>query len=189
MIAGMVSPVSDMTVDEFGEGGTVGGDARLSRADSCKILRKKAMDLLARREHSVAELRRKLQSHADGRAKAGNLDRRSIDDVLTQLQSEGLVSDARFTEAFVRYRNNNGYGPRRIQAELRERGVSEKIALIYLDFGDPQWCERAFGVRNKRFGEGRPKDIKERARQARFLQYRGFTTEQVRQVLGGDVVD
>ncbi len=112
-----------------------------------------------------------------------------IDDVLAQLQNEGLVSDERFTEAFVRYRNNNGYGSQRIQAELRERGVSEKIALIYLDFGDPQWFERALSVRNKRFGEDKPKDLKERARQARFLQYRGFTADQAGQVLDGDIID
>ena len=185
----MVSSVGGVAVDELGEGGTVADDALLSRADSCKILRKKAMDLLARREHSVAELRRKLQSHTNGRAKAQNLDTAVIDDVLAQLQNEGLVSDERFTEAFVRYRNNNGYGPQRIQAELRERGVSEKIALIYLDFGDPQWFERALSVRNKRFGEDKPKDLKERARQARFLQYRGFTADQAGQVLDGDIID
>ncbi|HEX22194.1 MAG TPA: regulatory protein RecX [Chromatiales bacterium] len=147
------------------------------------------MDLLARREHAVAELQRKLQSHVEGRGKAQHLDADAIDDVLATLQNEGLLSDERFTEAFVRYRCNNGYGPQRIQAELRERGVSEKIAAIYLDFSDPQWFERASSVRSKRFGEGKPKDFKQRARQARFLQYRGFTTDQARQVLDGDVVD
>ncbi len=179
----------DIAVDVSGEGGAVADDRLLSRAESCKVLRKKAMDLLARREHSVVELQRKLQSHVDGRAKAQNLDADAIDDVLATLQNEGLLSDERFTEAFVRYRSNNGYGPQRIQAELRERGVSEKIAAIYLDFSDPQWFERALSVRNKRFGEGKPKDFKERARQARFLQYRGFTTDQARQALDGDVVD
>lgn len=179
----------DIAVGVSGEGGAVADDALLSRAESCKVLRKKAMDLLARREHAVAELRRKLQSHVDGRGKAQNLDADAIDDVLATLQNEGLLSDERFTEAFVRYRSNNGYGPQRIQAELRERGVSEKIAAIYLDFSDPQWFERAASVRSKRFGEGKPKDFKQRARQARFLQYRGFTTDQARQALDGDVVD
>ncbi len=181
-----------MASDEMGvsgEGGAVADDVLLSHAESCRVLSKKAMDALARREHAVAELRRKLQSHVDARGKAQGLDADAIDDVLARLQNEGLVSDERFTEAFVRYRNNNGYGPQRIQAELRERGVSEKIAAIYLDLGDPQWFERALSVRNKRFGEDRPKDFKERARQARFLQYRGFTSDQARQVLDGDVVD
>ena len=179
----------DIAVGVCGEGGAVADGRLASRAESRKALRKKAMDLLARREHSVAELRRKLQSHVDGRGKAQNLDAAAIDEVLAAVQKDGLLSDERFTEAFVRYRCNNGYGPQRIQAELRERGVSEKIAAIYLDFSDPQWFERAMSVCNKRFGEGKPKDFKQRARQARFLQYRGFTTDQVRRALDGDLVD
>jgi len=175
----------------------IAADGPPSRADSRQLLRNKALDLLARREHSVAELHRKLHAYVDGgnrgRARGGAMrprpDPESIDEVLNDLQNEGLVSDARFTEAFVRYRANNGYGPQRIQAELRERGVSEKMQAAYLDFGDPQWFERAMKARCKRFGEGNPKDFKERARQARFLQYRGFTTDQAREALDGDVAD
>ena len=181
-----------MTVNDAAEEGVgvaMANEPSPSRADSSKALRKKALDLLARREHSVGELQRKLQTHVEGRAKARNLDASVIDEVLEKLQDDGLVSDERFTEAFVRYRRNNGYGPQRIQAELRERGVSEKIAGIYLDFGEPQWFELASNVRSKRFGEDKPEDFKERARQARFLQYRGFTTDQARQALGGDAVD
>ncbi len=190
----MTRSMPNATEDDFltlddGETGAQADAAPASRADSHKALRKKAMDLLARREHSVGELQRKLQTHVDGRAKAKNLDAGVIDEVLEKLQNDGLVSDERFTEAFVRYRRNNGYGPQRIQAELRERGVSEKITAIYLDFGDSQWFAQASSVRCKRFGDEKPKDFKERARQARFLQYRGFTTDQARQALGGDVVD
>jgi len=145
-------------------------------------LRKKAMDLLARREHSVDELQQKLLSHA----KKKELDVEIVADVIGALQKEGLVSDERFTEAFVRYRMNNGYGPRRIQSELRERGVDEKIQAAYLDFSDPQWFDQVELVRRKRFGENPPEDYKERARQARFLQYRGFTTDQTKRVLAGD---
>lgn len=145
-------------------------------------LRKKAMDLLARREHGVAELQQKLYAHAHKK----NLDVEVVSPVIDELQDEKLVSDERFTEAFVRYRMTNGYGPRRIQTELRERGVNEKIQATYLDFADPQWLEQVVMVRRKRFGESLPEDYKERARQARFLQYRGFTTDQVRQALDGD---
>ena len=145
-------------------------------------LRKKAMDLLARREHAVVELHQKLQAFSKKRG----YDTGCVNKIVDELQTEGLVSDERFTEAFVRYRMNNGYGPRRIQIELRERGVNEKIQAAHLDFGSPQWLERATQVRCKRFGIGLPEDYKERARQARFLQYRGFTTDQARWALGGD---
>ena len=143
-------------------------------------LRKKAMDLLARREHAVAELHQKLQVYA--RKKDFN-DVELIAGVIENLQSEGLLSDERFTEAFVRYRKNNGYGPMRIQTELRERGVNEKIQATWLDFREQHWREQVVQVRNKRFGDGLPEDYKERARQARFLQYRGFTSDQIKYAL------
>lgn len=140
-----------------------------------KTVRKKAMDLLMRREHAVAELQQKLN--------AKDYDSDIVAEVVEQLINEGLVSDDRFTEAFVRYRANSGYGPRRIQSELRQRGVDEKMQAAHLDVGDPRWFEQAAQVRCKRFGEALPEDFKERARQARFLQYRGFTSEQIREVL------
>lgn len=140
-----------------------------------KTIRKKAMDLLMRREHAVAELQKKLN--------AKDYDADVVTEVVEQLMNEGLVSDARFAEAFVRYRRNNGRGPQRIQSELRERGVDEKIRDSFLDIGDPQWFEQAAQVRSKRFGDELPEDFKERARQARFLQYRGFTSDQIREVL------
>ncbi len=138
-------------------------------------VRKKALDLLMRREHAVVELQKKLT--------AKGYDVNIVAEVVEQLADEGLVSDARFTETFVCYRRNNGRGPQRIQSELRERGVSEKIQAAYLDIGDSQWFERAAQVRSKRFGDALPEDFKERARQARFLQYRGFTSAQIREVL------
>lgn len=151
--------------------------AKQLRRIACNKVRKKAMDLLMRREHAVAELQKKLNTR--------DYDVDIVAEVVERLANEGLVSDERFTEAFVRYRRNNGYGPRRIQSELRERGVSEKIQVAYLDVGDPQWFEHAALVQRKRFGEGLPEDFKERARQARFLQYRGFTSDQIREVLDG----
>ena len=138
-------------------------------------LRHKAMDLLARREHAVAELVQKLISKGHPAEQ--------VQAVVAELQGDGLVSDARFTEAFIRNRTQRGYGPTRIQAELRERGVGEDIQAAYLDFSDPQWIEYSAQVRRKRFGGGVPADFKERARQMRFLQYRGFTGEQIRRVL------
>ncbi len=175
----------------------------------CISLRKKAMDLLARREHAVEEMRQKLhaalkkKAFLDKKAASQKMEgfqdacfaeedcheelvANALEKVVGDLQDEGLLSDERFTEAFVRYRQNNGHGPMRIQTELRERGVSEKIQTTWLDFADPLWFEQAAQVRSKRFGNNLPGDYKERARQARFLQYRGFTTDQIKQTLAGD---
>lgn len=163
-----------------------GGKSRCP-ASPQKVLRKKAMDLQARREHSVAELQKKISIFWQKKNSDDNV-AEVLATVLAKLQSEGLVSDERFTEAFVRYRKNNGYGPMRIQAELRERGVSDKIQAKHLNFGDAQWIEQVAKVRCKRFGDELPRDFKEQARQARFLQYRGFTSDQSRQILGGDII-
>jgi regulatory protein len=177
--------------DEVASGARPAAATVLARA-----LRKKAMDLLARREHTAAELQRKLQAHGRKQRDKGHgtkaVTDAAADDiaemtarVIASLQAEGLVSDERFTEAYVRYRMTRGYGPQRIQAELRERGVDDKIQALYLDAGDCQWLEQVAQVRRKRFGETPPDDYKERARQARFLQYRGFTADQIREVLDG----
>ena len=144
------------------------------------------MDLLARREHSVGELRQKLLNFVNRKSYNKDYASEAVDRAVGELQGEGLVSDERFAEAFVRYRKNNGYGPMRIQTELRERGVNEKIQAAWLDFADSQWWEQVTEVRLKRFGSDLPGDFKERARQARFLQYRGFTTDQIQYALAGE---
>ena len=102
-----------------------------------------------------------------------------MDGVLLALTSEGLLSDDRFAEGFVRARVENGYGPARIQYELRERGIDEVLSAQCLGSYESEWPERMAAVRQKRFGRSLPEEQKERARQARYLQYRGFTPEQV----------
>ena len=135
--------------------------------------RRVAMDALARREHSREELRRKLV--------AKDLPSADIEDALDALQAEGLASDARFAEAFVAARSRRGQGPRRIRAELEARGVAPALADEPLSAVD--WGATAAAARLKKFGTGRPADLRERARQVRFLEYRGFTGEQIRQAL------
>lgn len=93
--------------------------------------------------------------------------------------AEGLQCDLRFTEAFVHHRISRGYGPRRIARELKEKGVSDELRQEFIDERDPQWLERIVEVRELKFGSKVPEDYKEQARQSRFLQYRGFSSEQI----------
>ena len=139
------------------------------------------MDLLARREHSRLELVRKLQ--------AKGLPPSDIERVLDELSTEGLLSDERFTEAFIRSRCQRGSGPIRIALELQQRGISEELIRRHLDEQDSQWQSAAIQVREKRFGRRPPGDFKERARQMRFLQYRGFTMAQIQGAVGGDELE
>ncbi len=101
------------------------------------------------------------------------------------LAQQGWVSDSRFAEEFVRDRLSRGFGPLRIRAELKERGVSEDLAASWLEEDAVDWYAQAERTRCKRFGTELPAGLRERARQARFLQYRGFSSEQIRAVLAG----
>ena len=90
-----------------------------------KAIRLAAEVLLARREHSHLELRRKLN-----RRFPDDADR--IDSEVNQLAVEGLQSNARLAEAFIRSRVNRGQGPSKISLELKDRGVAdEDIALAF----------------------------------------------------------
>jgi len=141
-----------------------------------------ALDLLARREHSRRELERKLG--------ARGFPDEMIASTLDALEQSGELAAARFTESFIRARAAKGQGPARIRAELAERGIDREQAAELLRAAGIDWTAVASSVRDKRFGARRPTDFKERARQARFLEYRGFDRDQVGSALrSGDDPD
>lgn len=112
-----------------------------------------------------------------------------MDAELDALVREGLLSDERFCEVFVRSRAGSGYGPLRIRQELNRRGVDEALAGQVLAAAEADWAALAAEVRRRRFGERLPRGYPEWAKQARFLQYRGFGSETIRAALGGDADD
>ncbi len=130
-------------------------------------IRKKAMDLLARREHSVRELERKLQA----RGYAND----SIAQVVDGLRQDRLLSDERFVETYVYQRGNAGFGPLKISYELQQKGVDAGLIETYLDPRDESWDESMCRQRARRFGEVIPEEYAARMKQARFLQNRGFS--------------
>jgi regulatory protein len=136
------------------------------------------MDLLSRREHSLVELRQKLA--------ARNFSPDEIDVTLERLAREGLASDERFAEAFIAAHARRGEGPVRIRAELQRRGVGADIIARHLTGETRDWPALAREVRLRRFGAAAPGDFRERARQSRFLEYRGFTMEQIRAALSAE---
>ena len=133
--------------------------------------RKKAMDFLARRDYGQAELIRKLA--------AKGFDRDIAEQAVTQLTSDGLQSDQRFADSFVQSRINQGKGPVRIRLDLGQRGIQDSTIEQSLAEADPDWYALAREQRIKKFGEASPSDFKERARQMRFLQYRGFEQDHI----------
>ncbi|MDR9435860.1 MAG: regulatory protein RecX [Thiohalophilus sp.] len=143
-----------------------------------KSVREAAMDMLSRREHSTCELQQKLvrKGYAE----------EEVDSALQRLADENLLSDERFVEAFVHSRQTRGSGPRKIVAELSQKGVSEMLISQYLDERSPVWIDLAREVRVRKFGAALPGEYREKARQMRFLQQRGFTTEQIQNVVRDD---
>ena len=134
-------------------------------------IRNKAMDLLARREHSEYELRQKLKSR--------DYDVDAIDAALQGLKQDHLLSDARFAEAYVNHRFNAGVGPVKIRYELRQKGVTEVFADEFLEPLSDRWDQLMMQQRIRKYGESIPADYAERMKQARFLQNRGFSPESV----------
>jgi regulatory protein len=136
------------------------------------------MDMLARREHSERELSRKLA--------AKGYDEGVIADTVEGLVADGLLSNARFVESFVHSRYQRGQGPLKIRAELRERGIDDAAIDTCLEDYAGEWRELAAQVREKRFGSFMPGEFRERSRQMRFLQQRGFDAEQIRGLFRDD---
>ncbi len=131
-----------------------------------------AIRLLARREHSTVELRQKLTQRG--------FPAELIAEFLQKLADQGLQSDLRFAESYSHARAGKGYGPLRITAELQQRGVAAELIEQGLAKAAKDWLQQASQQRIKRFGRQLPKDLQERARQMRFLQYRGFSHEHIR---------
>jgi regulatory protein len=116
--------------------------------------------------------------------------RETVDSVVAGLVAERLLSESRFLEQFIRQHAGRGHGPLRIRVELRERGVADADVDEALDAAAEDWGAIAREARRKRFGAAGPADYRERARQGRFLQYRGFSAEHIRAALGpGDDIE
>ncbi len=137
------------------------------------------MDLLARREHSRLELQQKLLKRFSGQAD-------EIASQIEQLNHEGLQSDSRLAEAFIRARTSKGQGPGRIRMELRQKGVDDEIISLAMEESEVDWFQLAEEVANKKFSrefgpfDESPKlEARDRARVARFLQQRGFSYDHI----------
>jgi regulatory protein len=142
-----------------------------STADA-KTVEAAAVRLLAGREHSTEELRRKLTRKG--------YPPEIIEPVIQKLAGKRLVSDERFTANFIHHHAKRGQGPVRIRAALRQQGIDEAQVEEALRCAGLDWAQLARQVRRRKFGAAAPRSLGERAKQARFLQYRGFDAEQLR---------
>lgn len=141
-----------------------------------QALERIAVGLLARREHSRAELLHKLTTRGFAAA--------DIEPLLDRLATQRLQSDARFAASYARMRSGRGYGPRRIRAELRERGIAAELIEHELATLAGAETGRIDDIWRRKFASLLPQDYRERARQMRFLQQRGFSPAAIHALFG-----
>lgn len=134
-----------------------------------------ALNILARREHSRAELARKLEQRFPDQPA-------EVDETLDRLAEQGLQDDQRFVEAFFRSQLERHRGPMRIRHEARQKGIAEAMEAQLAE-ADVDWYELALAVAARKLGRDDASQPKVQARLARFLAYRGFDGECVRAVV------
>ncbi|HTM64524.1 MAG TPA: regulatory protein RecX [Gammaproteobacteria bacterium] len=145
--------------------------------DTNKLLekiRRHALYLLTRRDHTCLELKQKLSRKG--------YDDAHIVSIIASLEEAGLINAARFTESYTHYRRGKGYGPRRIAMELQAKGVAESVIAEHVKIADNAWFTEIRIVWRKQFKCRLPEDARDRAKQMRFLYNRGFTQEQIKSV-------
>jgi regulatory protein len=144
----------------------------LDKPDTPAQLKARALRHLVRREHSRAELARKLEPHAESVE--------ALQALLDQLASSKQLSDERYAEGRVRTLSRK-YGTARIRHDLRSKGVSDQIVTSVSSEGE---LERAKAILARKYREPAATP-EERARRARFLQSRGFPMELIARLLRG----
>ncbi len=130
-----------------------------------------AVRLLSRREHSAFEIRNKLFKRDFAEAE--------IEQAIAELQQGDWLSDERFAEAYIRQRQQKGFGPIRITIELAERGVKESIIVASLHAGDESWQQTLAQQYRKKYKDKPVNDYNDKAKRIRFLQYRGFSLDSI----------
>ena len=169
----------DKDVGDDGNGRRAGQAEGRGRAQRPVLsLRGRALRFLSQREHSRFELARKLERfEPDTDVIAGLLD---------ALEREGWLSSERFVESLL-HRRSQGFGLRRIRQELAEHRLDGDEVEASLAALRESEFERAHALWLRRFGSA-PGDLKERARQHRYLAARGFGNDVIAKVLRSDTL-
>jgi regulatory protein len=137
-----------------------------------------AVTLLARRDFCSSELAARLSSQG--------FDRQVVGSAVEELRNRHYLDDARYARQFVTLHAERGHGPVRIRHDMAALGLNEEqIDSALAERTD--WATRAQTLRARRFGAEPPDDWAEKARQARFLKYRGFSSDDIRSALDVDM--
>jgi len=139
-----------------------------------------AVALLARRDFCSSELQSSLT--------AQGFESATVAGVIAELSERGFLNDGRYAQHYVSQHAERGQGPLRIRRELEQLGLDAALIQEALESSE-DWARRAREVRIRRFGLPLPASWPQKAKQARFLQYRGFSNDHIRAALGSEVID
>ncbi|MEE3663873.1 recombination regulator RecX [Brenneria sp. g21c3] len=149
-----------------------------------------AMNVLSVRDHSEVEIRRKLAAYlqkaitaepesdemADGAAAE------EIESAIAYCTEHGWLDDERYARRYIGSRSRKGYGAQRIKAELGQKGIDKTTIAVALNECDIDWFELAKVAAERKFGPLLPVEWKEKAKLQRYLQYRGFSHEEINSI-------
>ncbi len=150
-------------------------------------LLERAMRILSMRDHSEAELRRKLLQSAEQAARLAQQPAEpptedEISAVIDWCAQHNWLDDERFVERYIASRSRKGYGPQRIRMELMQKGLEATLIDDALAISDSDWQSLAFSAAERKFGLPLPTEWKEKARVQRYLMTKGFFMADIRAV-------
>ncbi|QCR37072.1 recombination regulator RecX [Nissabacter sp. SGAir0207] len=180
-----------------------------SEKEQLNTLLARAMRLLAQRDHSESELRRKLEtppvfkprqpsfSRASRRPSddedakpqplpapvpVEEIDPQLVEQIIDYCLTHQYLDDQRFTRSYINSRSRRGYGPQRIRSELVQKKVAKETINVGFEESEVDWCQQARELAQRKFGDRLPTEWKEKAKVQRFLQYRGFFQEEIQSI-------
>lgn len=143
-----------------------------------------ALFMLSRRDYGKAELFTRMKRRMYEKNE-GIIDESLIEKVLERLSEQHFLDDDRVVGLMMQGYIRKGYGPLRIKQEMRQKGFAEALVEKHFTNVDVDWFEKAAYVRSKKFGDSLPQDFKEKSKQIRYLQYRGFFGDMIYELFSG----
>lgn len=155
-----------------------------SRRPAYARLLDRAVRILAVRDHSEQELRRKLAAPIMGKNGPEEIDATAEDyeRVIAWSHEHGYLDDSRFVARFIASRSRKGYGPARIRQELNQKGISREATEKAMRECDIDWCALARDQVTRKYGEPLPTVFSEKVKIQRFLLYRGYLMEDIQDI-------
>lgn len=155
-----------------------------SRRSALARLRDRAVRILAMRDHSEQELRRKLTAPVPGKNGMETLDitPEELEQVIAWCLEHNFLDDGRFVRQFIASRARKGYGPARIRQELNQKGIERQLSESAMRECEIDWSANAREQALRKYGDPLPTEFVAKVKVQRFLLYRGYLQEDIQEI-------